>query len=215
MRASYWLIGALVVTGAAAGGLAAGCSSASSNPFGVPEDSGSDSSSRSDASVGAHDAGADAACSLATDASLALFAAADASDPACSQCVLGMCKSEVAACERNCACVTFFTCIANLLDAGGGADMLATCTGGDAGVAALETNPTLTGLYTCYSQPCASVCMAAAVADGGSPPDAGLPDSGPPEGGVTDSGAADGSLFDGGALDAGALDGGVDAADGG
>jgi hypothetical protein len=214
MRASYWLIGGLVVTGVAAGGLAVGCSS-SQRPFGALEDSGSDSSSRSDARAGGHDAAVDAACSTTTDAGLSLFAAADASDPACSQCVLGMCKSDVIACERNCACSAFFTCIANLLDAGGGADMLATCTGGDAGVAALEANPTLVGLYSCYSRTCATVCMPASVADGGSPPDAGLPDSGPPDGGATDSGAADGSLFDGGVLDAGALDGGVDAGDGG
>jgi len=214
MRMSYWLGGVWAIAGALCVCITAGCSNGAS--FGGPGDSGSDATGTT-----ATDAGGDASCAVPASTNLSLFAAEDASGAACATCVLGQCNKDVLACERNCSCVAFFTCVSGLLDAGAGAaGMLSKCTGGDAGVAALESNSAILGLYGCYSQTCASECMPGVLdggtsAESGSPesgtPESGSPESGSPESGSPESGSPESGTPDGGGPEGGAADTGADA----
>ncbi len=143
MHASHWVLG-LAAASLGAAAAAAGCSSSSSGGPG-PVDAGSPS---------------DAACYV--DASLSVFASSDAAGAPCAECVAEMCYGAVQMCAIDCACINFFTCVADSGVAVNGFTPMAIqaatiCAGSQAAV--LENDPAVRGLSTCLGNTCSGVCM--------------------------------------------------------
>jgi hypothetical protein len=190
MRVSVLTVAVAATVCVVAAGIAAGCGSSSSSPPAGVEDA------SPEAAIA--DGGSASVCHV--EASLAGYAASDATAASCAACINDNCNDAVQACASDCVCINLFSCLldTDATTSAAASETISVCAG-NSGLSLLS-NPGVRGLANCYSGPCLAPCSMVFPVDASA--------DGPSE--AAESGSNDGG--DAAVVDAGAV---LDATDGG